>query len=132
MMHLGVYFLLATAVGGVWEGSQNDLPAVELTLKQDGERVSGTIGFYFQTRGEDGKWKLGPKSEGEVLDPKLDGNVLTFETPHYKKHGGTERGPNKRFRVTFVSAIEARLKMWEVGEAEPNDGSPGFKLVRRQ
>ena len=126
----GAYFLLAIAVTGTWEGKTNDLPSVELNLRQ-GARVTGTISFYFQTRGADGKWRLGPKSEAELLSPKLDGRILSFETTHRKRHDSPELGPNNRYRVESASDTEARLHMYRGGEPEKDDG-PGLKLTRRQ
>ncbi|MFZ0590758.1 MAG: hypothetical protein WAM39_09765 [Bryobacteraceae bacterium] len=32
---------------GEWEGKMNDLPAVELAVRDDGGKVIGTIAFYF-------------------------------------------------------------------------------------
>ncbi|HYZ85216.1 MAG TPA: hypothetical protein VE621_12465 [Bryobacteraceae bacterium] len=125
------YFLLAIAVTGTWEGMTNDLPSVELNLRQQGTRVAGTIGFYFQTRGADGKWRLGPKSELELLSPKMEGKILTFETTHPKRHNSPELGPNNRYRVEFVSNTEARLRMFKGGEPD-NDSGPGLRLTRRQ
>jgi hypothetical protein len=114
-------------VSGTWEGTVNDLPAVELTIQEKSGQVSGSIGFYFQTRGDDGKWHLGEKTTVPLLSVKFEGNVLTFETIHYKSHGSPELGPNNKYRVTFVDAKEARLKIIN-GEG---DGSSGLKLTRR-
>jgi hypothetical protein len=130
MLHAAC-FLLAIAVSGIWEGKTNDLPSVELNVRQEGARLSGTIGFYFQTRGADGKWRVGPKSELELLSPKMEGKTLTFETTHRKQHNSPELGPNNRYRVEFVSDTEARLHMFRVGEPEKDNG-PGLRLTRRQ
>ena len=116
-------------VAGTWEGQINDLPGVELTVKDNKGEISGSIGFYFQTRGEDGKWRLGEKFEVPLLSPKLEGKVLTFETIHHKKHGSPELGPNNKYQVTFVDANEARLKI--ITEEKQDDGSSGLKLTRR-
>src|SRR5437763_15711643 len=89
----------ASSYAGTWEGTENDLPAVELTIHNDDGRISGSIGFYFQTRGGDGKWHVGEKMSVPLLSPRLEGSVLTFETIHYKKHGGSELGPNNKYRV---------------------------------
>ena len=77
---------------GTWTGKTNDLPAVELALQQDKGEVRGTISFYFQSRGEDGKWRLGNKTTLPILSPALNGNELTFESIHHKKHGSPELG----------------------------------------
>jgi hypothetical protein len=133
-------FLAATVAGraespfaGTWQGTENDLPAVELTIRNDNGKISGAIGFYFQTRGDDGKWRLGEKTAYTVplLSPRLDGSVLTFETIHQKKHGSPELGPNNRYRVHFTGPKEAVLKIFKEGTKE-NDSQPGFKLTLRE
>ena len=120
--------LLVLAIAGAWDGKVNELPAVELILRDDGGKVSGSIGFYFQSRGDDGKWRLGEKTTLPLLSPKLEGKVLSFETIHHKKHGSPELGPNNKYRVTFAAANEARL--WILREKTKEDGS-GLKLTRR-
>jgi hypothetical protein len=120
-------------VAGTWEGTENDLPAVVLTLRNDHGQIGGTIGFYFQTRGADGKWhSLGkPPFTVPLLSPTLDGNVLTFETIHHKRHGSPELGPNNRYRVAFMGRNEARLQVFRYGERE-SDSQSGLKLIRRK
>jgi len=44
---------------GTWEAKENDLPSVELTIRDNQGQIGGTIGFYFQSRGADGKWHHG-------------------------------------------------------------------------
>ena len=34
---------------GKWEGKFNDLPAIEITLVPDQDRISGTIGLFFSS-----------------------------------------------------------------------------------
>jgi hypothetical protein len=130
----GVVMTAAAAVGasgfaGTWEGKQNGLPAVELTIRDKDGGVSGTIGFYFQRRGTDGKWHLAEKYTVPLLSPKLQGRVLTFETIHGKKHGSPELGPNNRYRVDFIGAKEARIRILK--DKKPDDG-PGHTLLRRE
>ncbi len=106
---------------------------MELTLRNDNGQIGGTIGFYFQTRGSDGKWHPdgNPPFVVPLLSPKLQGTILTFETIHHRKHGSAELGPNNKYRVTFLGLKEARLQVFRYG-AEENDAAPGVKLVRRQ
>ena len=127
-----VLAILAGAAGsrftGTWDGKINDLPGVELTIRDDRGRVSGSIGFYFQSRGNDGKWHLGEKMTVPLLSPKLEGNVLTFETIHHKKHGSPELGPNNKYRVEFVAPNEARI---QIIKDQPQGDESGLKLTRR-
>ena len=43
---------------GVWEASLNDQPAIELTINEMDGKIGGTIVFYLQRRGDDGKWRV--------------------------------------------------------------------------
>ncbi len=120
------------SVAGIWEGKENGLPAVELTLRNDNGQIGGTIGFYFQTRGSDGKWHADgkPPFVTPLLSPKLKDTVLTFETIHHRSHGSAELGPNNKYRVTFLGPKEARLQVFRYG-AKENDNAPGLRLIRR-
>lgn len=128
-MLLGAEFPIA----GTWEGTTNDLPAVVLTIKNNDGRISGTIGFYFQTRGGDGKFHLGEKTTVPLLSAKLNGKILTFETIHHKRHGNEELGPNKKYRVNFIDANEARLNILDdQAQDQKDDSKSGLKLTRRK
>jgi hypothetical protein len=60
-----VIALVATAANseivGVWAGTENGLPSVELSVQIKDGKVNGSIAFYFQSRGADGKWQLADK-----------------------------------------------------------------------
>ena len=113
---------------GTWEGMMNDQPALKLTIRDTDGKLSGTMVFYFQKRGEDGKWKVVENGDaaGEILDPHMDGKLFIFELKHHKQHGGTEYGPNKKYSVALSGDKEARLK--EVGAA---DTGQGLKLTKK-
>jgi hypothetical protein len=89
---LNAFLLLALAANtadprleGTREGKENDLPSVELVLRDSEGQIGGTISFYFQSRGTDGKWHVGDKFTVPLLSPTLDGKVLTFETIRHKR-----------------------------------------------
>jgi hypothetical protein len=114
---------------GTWEGKMNDQPAVAITLATGGGKVGGTIVFYFQRLGKDGKWHVeGDNRAQPLIDPRIDGNILSFEVLHHKQHGSAELGPNKKFRLEVTGANEARLR--EAGKPDDMPGH-GLKLVRR-
>jgi hypothetical protein len=116
---------------GIWEGRINDLPGVDLTVQDDDGRISGVIVFYFQMRGEDGKWRVTDKTSVPMLAPKIEGRVLTFETIHHKQHGGTELGPNNKYRVKLVSEREVQLHIFK-DQGEASDSDEGLRLMRRE
>ena len=112
---------------GMWEGKLNDLPGVDLTIEDTGGKISGTVGFYLQLRGDDGKRHVEDKYTVALLAPTVDGNVLAFEVIHHKKHGSPELGPNVKFRMELTGENEAVLHRVS---HQPDAGSD-LKLTRR-
>jgi hypothetical protein len=131
LLTMAVIAAAQSSFTGTWEGQVNDLPGVELVIRDEAGGVSGSIAFYFQMRGDDGKWHLGEKTTLPLLTPKVTGKVLTFETIHHKKHGSPELGPNNKYRVNLVSESELRLQILK-DPAEKNDPGQGLKLTRRK
>src|SRR5262249_1141974 len=121
--------LAGSGLAGTWDGKENGLPSVELTIRDNDGRLTGSIGFYFQKRGKDGKWHLGEKYTVPLLSPQNQRNVLTFETIHHKCDGCTELGPNNKYRVDFVGAKETRLR---IVRDQATEDTPSLTLVRRE
>lgn len=114
---------------GTWEGKTNDLPSIELKLKDSSGKISGTMVSYLQERSNPSEpWHVSGGTPGPILVPHLEGRILTFETEHHKCHTCAELGPNVRFRVEFTGPNEARLWM---NPDESKNTDPGLKLVRR-
>ena len=55
---------------GTWEGKFNDLPAIEITLVRDHDRITGTIRFVFQQRRADGSWEAKDTHTTPILSPR--------------------------------------------------------------
>src|SRR5437764_1382013 len=70
---------------GVWEGRMNDLPAVELTVRDDNGHLAGTIVFFFQ-RSDTGTWKVERQNGEPLIDPTFDGKTLFFKVSHERAH----------------------------------------------
>ena len=113
---------------GTWEGKLNDLPAVEIRIRETGGRINGEITFPFHQRGSDGKWEVKSRHTTPMIAPNVHGKTLTFETTHHKSHGSTVLGPNVKFRMDLTSQHEARF--FKI-EKPPGDG-PGLRLTRRK
>ena len=43
---------------------------------------------------------------GPLIAPKVEGNPLTFEVLHHKRHGSLEQGPNKKYRMEVTNPNE--------------------------
>lgn len=123
---LAIVAAAQSGISGNWAGTVNGLPAVLLTLNESGARVGGTITFYFQQKGADGKWHLGEPYTGPLLVPEMRGKLLYFEVAHHTEHGGAEPGPNKKYYVEFTGEDEARMR--EV--TSPDRPGTGLPLTR--
>jgi len=69
---------------GVWRGNNQGSPFVTLTIKNENGSLSGSILFYPQHH-EDGKTST-PGDPEPLLNPKFDGQTLTFQVSHKNAH----------------------------------------------
>ena len=115
-----------SAFDGTWEGKMNDLPGVNLIVADaGGGQIGGVITFYFQTRGDGGKWQVRGKFLEPLLAAHMQDKALIFEVQHHKKHGSPEFGPNVTFRMGLTGENEAVL----YNVSEPS--SAPVRLLRR-
>jgi hypothetical protein len=113
---------------GVWRGSVNNLPAIELTIEDNAGTPGGSIVFYFQRRTPEGKWRVeGGRNPILLLAVSVKGKSLSFEVLHHKRHGSPELGPNAKFRIELTGPGQAALFKTD----EASDGGPGLPLIRQ-
>ena len=112
---------------GTWEGKINGQPGIDLMIDDVGGKVAGVVVFYFQSRGDDGKWRVADKSAVPLLAPQITGKTLAFEVSHRKTHGSPERGPNVKFRMELTGADEAVLR-----KVQDQPDAPPVKLIRQK
>jgi CubicO group peptidase (beta-lactamase class C family) len=99
-------------ITGTWEGKMDGLPVLTITIKDEGGALSGTVTFY-RIRDEG----AGPKVEGKettpLVEPKLDGKVLSFKVKG-------RSGDLVSFKMEITGNNEARiiLKRMINGESE--------------
>ena len=109
-------------VAGTWQGKLDGVPAVTLTVKEDGAAWSGTIVFYKIL--DDGS---GPRVAGKdtsvLVGPKLEGKVLSFQV---KGQNDTLLG----FQMELTGNGEGELK----GKATQTGGGapPPVKMTRER
>ena len=107
---------------GTWQGKLDGVPAVTLTVKEDGPAWSGTIIFYKIL--DDGS---GPKVTGQdtsvLINPKLEGNVLSFQV---KDSNEALIG----FQMELTGSNEAELKGKEPQAG--GGGPPAVKMTRER
>jgi len=117
LARLSVLFVVAAGsifakspFAGTWQGKAEGLPAITLTVKDQGASPRGKITFYLLKRSaEKDPWHVDSKETTPLLKPKTDGKTLSFEVAHHKFHGSKEFGPNVPMQVTLISDRQAKL-----------------------
>ena len=111
---------------GVWRGQMENLPAVTLTLTDEGGRLSGAILFYLLRRNSVNEpYTSSPGIPEPLFRLKFDGRTLEFEVSHRHAHPPrTLSDPPVRFRLTLTAPDKAEL----VNENESS--GPGLGLTR--
>jgi hypothetical protein len=125
----GPYAVAADSpVAGTWRGKMYDLPAVTLTVKNDGGKLSGTIVFYFLHRNtEHDPWQVDTKHSIPLplIDPSFDGKTLRFQVSHKEAHPPrTLNDPPSSFQMRLTGKGQAELL--NLTEHQ----SPALKMVR--
>ena len=110
--------VIQSQITGRWQGklplpddnsvSEADNPiAVEVTLKEDAGKLSGTAIFYV-IRNKDNKPQVVGKKESELIAPQFEGKTLKFGIKSKGSQPGTET--TSEMRLTLTSASEAELE----------------------
>ncbi len=106
--------LARSPFAGTWQGKQNGLPAVTLTVQEVGGKLTGAIVFYLQKRDTvSAPWHIEGGAIEPLIDPQVDGRRLSFEVRHATEHGSSEYGPNVKMAVDLTGQNAAR--MGEIG-----------------
>ena len=129
MMLIGTStFAADSPVAGTWRGRMYDLPAVVLTVRDDGRKLSGTILFHFLHRNtEHDPWQVDTKHSIPLplIDPKFDGKTISFQVSHKGAHPPrTLNDPPSSFLMRLTGKGEAELLNLS------ENGGPGLKMVR--
>lgn len=124
----GVAALAQSPLAGTWKSTQNGLPVVDLTIRNDGGKVSGTTLFYLLMHDADASGShVGGEMSAPMENIKTTGNTLTFDV--HRKDGSVVS-----FRVELRP--DGHAKLFRIGDDESNGrpGPPkdGLDLVRQQ
>ncbi len=116
---------------GVWRGQADNLPAVTITITDEGGTLSGAVLFFLHVRATvNDPWTSRPSTAAEpLLNPVFDGKTLRFMVSHKRAHPPrTLNDPPMHFRLTLIGPNQAGLV--NETEAGPADAGPGFTMVR--
>ena len=114
------------AILGVWRGKDRDLPAVTLTITDEGGQLARAILFYL-IRTDPGKApSSSPGIPEPLLQPRWAGKILTFQVSHRRAHPPRTLSDHPvTFRLKLVSPNEGVL-------IRGDDDNHGLKMFRDQ
>jgi hypothetical protein len=117
----------ASPIEGVWRCEMHGLPAVTLTVTNEGGSLAGAVLFYLH-RTEPGQAETATPGVPEPLfHPQFDGKTLTFQVSHRRAHppGSLQDGP-----VNFALKLDGPDKAEFVNENEHDPNAPRYFLVK--
>ncbi len=120
-----------SAITGVWRGQMDNMPAVTLTITDEGGKLSGAVLFFLHERATvNDPWTSMPATAAEpILNPMFDGKTLRFMVSHKRAHPPrTLNDPPSHFHLTLTGPNQAALE--NETESGPGDTGPGLPMVR--
>ena len=114
-------------IEGVWRCEMNGLPAVTITVTNEGGSLTGAVLFYLHRRDPGKPETATPGVPEPLFNPKFDGKTLTFQVSHRRAHppGSLNDGP-----VNFALKLDGAHQAELVNENEQDPNAPLFVLVR--
>ncbi|MGO9338617.1 MAG: hypothetical protein ACLPY1_14040 [Terracidiphilus sp.] len=117
----------AAPVVGVWRAQMDGLPAITLTVTDEGGSLTGAVLFYLHRREPGQPVTATPGIPEPLFHLQFDGKTLTFQVSHRRAHppGSLQDGP-----VTFRLMVDGAGNAALVNESEPDPKAPAFVLVK--
>lgn len=96
---------------GVWRAQMENLPAVTLTITDEGGSLSGAVLFYLLKRSSaNDPYTATPGTPEPLLNLKFDGKTLAFQVSHSRAHPPrTVSDPPVPFHMTVIGPDKADL-----------------------
>jgi hypothetical protein len=99
-----------SAVTGVWRAQMDGLPALTMTISDEGGELTGAILFYLIRRDDGQPARSSPGSPEPMFNLKFDGKTLDFRVSHRRAHPPrTVNDPPVNFRLTITGPNEGML-----------------------
>jgi hypothetical protein len=97
-------------VNGVWRANMDGLPAVVMTVSDEGGDLSGAILFYLIRRDQGQPPRSTPGIPEPLFNLSFDGKALDFRVSHRRAHGArTANDPPVSFKLKITGANEGLL-----------------------
>jgi hypothetical protein len=119
---------VSAPITGIWRCQMNGLPAVTLTMTDEGGSLTGAVLFYLHRREPGQQETATPGVPEPLFNPKFDGQTLTFQVSHRRAHppGSLQDAP-MTFQVRLIAPDKAEL-INDQNQRDPN--APTYVLLR--
>ena len=106
---------------GVWRVQESGVPALVMTISDEGGGLSGAILFYMIRRDENQPVRSSPGIPEPLLQLEAKGDTLHFQVSHRRSHGSrTAKDPPVKFRLVVKAPGDGVLH--NDNDAETPDG----------
>jgi hypothetical protein len=115
------------SVVGIWRCQMDGLPAITLTVTDEGGSLTGAVLFYLHRREAGQPVTATPGVPEPLFNPRFDGKTLTFQVSHRRAHppASLEDAP-----VAFTLKLDGPDKAEFVNDSEMDPNAPRFVLVK--
>jgi hypothetical protein len=116
-----------SSIVGIWRCQMEGLPAVTLTVTDEGGSLTGAVLFYLHRREPGQAVTATPGVPEPLFNPKFDGKTLTFQVSHRRAHppGSLNDEP-----VNIALKLDGADKAEFVNENEHDPNAPRYFLVK--
>jgi hypothetical protein len=117
----------AAPIEGVWRCQMEGLPAVTLTVTEEGGTLTGAVMFYLHKREPGQPVSATPGVPEPLLNPRFDGKTLRFQVSHRRAHPPDSLQDQP---VNFQLKLDGPDTGEFVNESEPDPNRPRYVLVK--
>ena len=117
----------AAPIEGVWRCQMEGLPAVTLTVTEEGGTLTGAVLFYLHKREPGQPVSATPGVPEPLLNPRFDGKTLRFQVSHRRAHPPDSLQDQP---VNFQLKLDGPDTGEFVNESEPDPNRPRYVLVK--
>jgi hypothetical protein len=114
-------------VVGVWRCEMDGLPAVTLTVSDEGGSLSGAVLFYLHRRSAGQPVTATPGVPEPLFNPRFDGKTLTFQVSHRRAHPPSSLNDAP---VAFELKLDGPDKAEFVNDGRIDPKAPRYFLVK--
>jgi len=112
---------------GVWRCDMHSLPAVTLTVTNEGGSLNGAVLFYLHKMEKGQPETATPGVPEPLIHPSFDGKTFTFQVSHRRAHPpqSLNDGP-----VTLALKLSGSGKAELVNTSENDPNAPVYEFVK--